>query len=540
MRLSGFFLSLLLLLIAQLPLCASVESKLIAFNDDLLALSTDTLLDIGIDYLKREEGDSAMAYFRIVADRYTPGMSKSDVGCCLAALNNCGLIYDSWYHDYTHSYMCYRRALEICNQEHMPVKSTYAYHNMGAMFAMYADLVNSENIGIRSESFFLQAIDISIRERVWHLLTGATENFLNLAWDHGHLAKYTDVLSRIDTLSIPSDFKELEHLRQLCSAFHSVIQGNYAQAREHFRASHYAPIDSSKYRSRDFAINWIGDVAQTFMCEQRYDSALHYLQRLDSLSQLIGFYENSEYCAHQMSVCYDKLGDPVQAELNYVRYLKLKDSILYKANLSEVGELQFMYELQTVDEQMALVQKQKRQREQLLIFMCCVALIIVSLLVILFIKNHQLKERNRQLYLRSVEMLKSEQVQRHAVRQTTVTPESEMEDLCGSIDKVMNNPELICASDFSLDTLSSLVGSKPRYVSEAINKTYGKSFSILLSDQRIKIACRLMQDVEHYGHLTIEAISLEIGIKSRSTFTSAFKRVTGLTPSEYMRQARKG
>ena len=56
----------------------------------------------------------------------------------------------------------------------------------------------------------------------------------------------------------------------------------------------------------------------------------------------------------------------------------------------------------------------------------------------------------------------------------------------------------------------------------------------------IKEACKRMGDIEHYGNYTIEAISESVGFKSRSTFVTSFKRITGLTPSQYQRLARKG
>ena len=50
-------------------------------------------------------------------------------------------------------------------------------------------------------------------------------------------------------------------------------------------------------------------------------------------------------------------------------------------------------------------------------------------------------------------------------------------------------------------------------------------------------ACRRLGDQEHYGHLTIAAIAKDVGFGSRSNFALAFKRVTGISPSDYLRQA---
>ena len=46
-----------------------------------------------------------------------------------------------------------------------------------------------------------------------------------------------------------------------------------------------------------------------------------------------------------------------------------------------------------------------------------------------------------------------------------------------------------------------------------------------------------MGDPQQWGNLTIEGIGQSVGFKSRSTFISAFKANTGLTPTEYLRIA---
>ena len=54
---------------------------------------------------------------------------------------------------------------------------------------------------------------------------------------------------------------------------------------------------------------------------------------------------------------------------------------------------------------------------------------------------------------------------------------------------------------------------------------------------RSHVARRRLIDFENYGNLTIEAIVSDLGFKSRSTFSKTFKRITGLTPSEFQRIA---
>ena len=51
------------------------------------------------------------------------------------------------------------------------------------------------------------------------------------------------------------------------------------------------------------------------------------------------------------------------------------------------------------------------------------------------------------------------------------------------------------------------------------------------------MAIRIEADKER--RLTIEAIANEVGFKSRTTFTTAFKHFTGLTPTDYIRMSKE-
>jgi AraC-like DNA-binding protein len=87
--------------------------------------------------------------------------------------------------------------------------------------------------------------------------------------------------------------------------------------------------------------------------------------------------------------------------------------------------------------------------------------------------------------------------------------------------------------------LAQLVDSNKTYVSQTINACYHENFVTLLGNSRVKEACRRINNYDQYGQFTLESISEGVGFKSRTTFTTAFKRLIGLTPSEYLKISRK-
>ena len=96
----------------------------------------------------------------------------------------------------------------------------------------------------------------------------------------------------------------------------------------------------------------------------------------------------------------------------------------------------------------------------------------------------------------------------------------------------MNRPEIISDPDFSLSQLSQLVNSNTSYVSAVINDTLGKNFKTYLNEYRIHEAIKKLEN-ENSSKFTMAVIAQEVGFKTQNNFIFNFKKVMGMTPSEY-------
>ena len=144
----------------------------------------------------------------------------------------------------------------------------------------------------------------------------------------------------------------------------------------------------------------------------------------------------------------------------------------------------------------------------------------------------KLLAENRDILAKTVDKVKA--------RHPTVKdgPEREKKQkLLGQINEVLNNVSSISNPDFSLQKLAEAVGSNTKYVSQVINEYYNKNFKTLLNEYRLREATRRLNDQEHYGNMTIQAIYEEVGYKNAVSFIRAFKRMYGITPSEYQKKA---
>jgi len=89
-----------------------------------------------------------------------------------------------------------------------------------------------------------------------------------------------------------------------------------------------------------------------------------------------------------------------------------------------------------------------------------------------------------------------------------------------------------------MERLAYLVGASERRVSRCLNNAMGTNFINEVQKSRIREACRLFEDEKASSTLTIMAISDMVGFKSRSNFVQVFKKLTGLTPSQYQKMSR--
>lgn len=92
--------------------------------------------------------------------------------------------------------------------------------------------------------------------------------------------------------------------------------------------------------------------------------------------------------------------------------------------------------------------------------------------------------------------------------------------------------ELFLNSNFTLEKAANELKITKHLLSQYVNEILGKSFSNLIKEYRIEKAKKLLETEKNY---TIESLGYDCGFNSKSTFFTAFKKITGLTPAEYQK-----
>lgn len=92
--------------------------------------------------------------------------------------------------------------------------------------------------------------------------------------------------------------------------------------------------------------------------------------------------------------------------------------------------------------------------------------------------------------------------------------------------------ELFLNPNFNLEEAAKELKVTKHILSQYVNEVLGKSFSSLIKEYRIEKAKKLLETETNY---TIENLGYDSGFTSKSTFFTAFKKTTGLTPAEYQK-----
>lgn len=85
--------------------------------------------------------------------------------------------------------------------------------------------------------------------------------------------------------------------------------------------------------------------------------------------------------------------------------------------------------------------------------------------------------------------------------------------------------------DASLAGFAKFSGYSTGYAGRYIKKVFGKGFSQLLAEERIRVARRLLTETE----LSVESIALETGYTNTSGFYKLFCNTYGMTPADFRR-----
>ncbi len=106
------------------------------------------------------------------------------------------------------------------------------------------------------------------------------------------------------------------------------------------------------------------------------------------------------------------------------------------------------------------------------------------------------------------------------------------ETYLAKLQQVMLEEKLHTNSELKLADLAKRLDVSPHHLSQIINEKLGQNFFDFINQYRIAAAQQWLDDPAKQNY-TILSIALEVGFNNKASFNTAFKKHTGMTPSQF-------
>lgn len=418
------------------------------------------------------------------------------------ALNNIGFIYAEYGED-AKTLEYYQKALEVRLKSNDIIGLRLSYNNLGRVYMQLDSLDKAMDYYNKALRLYGDTVNDRYKSTVLN-------NIGNLFLKQQKYEKAMDYYQR--SLVIKRNINDLHLiLEALKNIAHVHIEtGNYAKARRVIEEGIPVAeqIESDKMR-------------QIFY------------RQLHTISEVTGNYKEA---------------------LNYYRkQAELGEELKSLESQNRIAELEVQYQTRERQQQIEFLgvknalnqQIIQKQRSELILLFAGLALVVLILLAVLWL-YYQRNRAYKKLVEQSIEIA-------HLEDKTAKPPDFEPQPqtngntgkLCEKIpnhDEITNKLSILIENEkfflnptCTIDAMAKKIGTNRQYLSQIINDKFQLTFTNFINTYRIKEARKLLLSEDHDKY-TIETIAQLSGFNNRVTFSNAFKKVTGVTPSFFKKE----
>jgi AraC-like DNA-binding protein len=113
--------------------------------------------------------------------------------------------------------------------------------------------------------------------------------------------------------------------------------------------------------------------------------------------------------------------------------------------------------------------------------------------------------------------------------------EEEIRLIIVKLEHVMENQKFYLDPEITMDELADTINCSRHHLSQVLNAGLQKSFYDYINGYRVEEAKILLSDIAKANY-KVSSIAYDAGFNSLSAFNEVFKKLTGVTPSQYRKQ----
>jgi len=292
---------------------------------------------------------------------------------------------------------------------------------------------------------------------------------------------------------------------------------------------------------------------------KKYDKALIFLKKVDSISQKNKTMDNSYFKSNYIQAkIYSIKNEPELAYKHSKIYLDSYEK--YEGNLREEA-LEVNYKLGTADLGAEMLSVQEKYKYEVFWNKALKIFYVILVIGIVFFLIKNIRDKNRaqkkmnalieefKSNLEKKELEKAEMGKSPSEKIAIEIPENEdialkKENANLSIDEAKENKivEKLLAleekleylnADFTLSYAAKKIKTNTTYLSYVVNKRFGKSFSEYSNELKINYVINQMITNHLYRKYSTQAIAESVGFKNAVSFAKSFRKRTGVSPAQF-------
>lgn len=272
--------------------------------------------------------------------------------------------------------------------------------------------------------------------------------------------------------------------------------------------------------------------------------AVAYFNKGILLSRESGNIKSESNLNHWLSEVYGTKGE-MDLALNYLTiHHDLLDSLANMQSKRRLEEYEILYGVGELERDLMASkyaekiaqQNEDKIRSKFIFILCCGVLIFVIGFVI-FIQYRKQIKTNRTLLKLNLASLESQSEDSQKYSNSNLSDDKK-EAIQEAFIKLIIEEEGFKDQALNLEVVAKKLNVSRTYLSQVINETYDQNFNSFINECRVNLAKKYLLSPQ-YELYSIQGVAETVGFKSISSFNSAFKKNTGLTPSYYRNKGKK-
>ncbi|MBD5356073.1 MAG: AraC family transcriptional regulator [Bacteroides sp.] len=465
----------------------------------------------------------------------------------------------SKYNDYGKAYSSYKKAVEI--SERYELKSRLAKALLG-LAVKYEVQLSSYPDPVLTDTLLLtlkRSVVLSAESESWETLDMAMKNLASEAFSRGREKEIADELKNYYTipLSKGNQNHNREFIKAFCQAMQAFADDDIEDALRHTETMEKYAVNMPVRKIDTYSMR-----AEILFSKRLLKEVMVCMDSVSSAAREVKEPWYDMQIEHSKSKLYAAMGRKADSDSCLFRYYDLRERLFEDRSASRIKDLYFLDRIDSVTLQMQKITLERQHVRTLLIIAVVVVIVFGIMLILLVRTNRNLRESKKRIFEEYSRKLKEEEKPAGAVKVNTypvaddessvdiereedekykssLLTEEQKDEVLIKIKSVLSKSEAALSSRYQIKDLATEAGENARNISQVINERCGCNFATFLAEHRINTACRRISESASYRKLTIEAMAASVGIQSRSYFSTTFKKIVGLNPSDYIRQAEK-